>query len=70
MRGVGVGVKNLVIFYECHNCMITNIKKVMVLVMSLVPVLQWNSYPNFLAYVSSKWKVNIHFQLLLHRVVI
>ena len=31
-----MGVKKLVIFCGCHNCMITNIKIVMVLVMSLV----------------------------------
>ena len=33
------GVKKFVISCRCHNCMITNIKKVMVLVMSLVPLL-------------------------------
>ena len=38
--GVEVGVKKLVIFCRCHNCMITNVKKVMVLVMFLVQVLQ------------------------------
>ena len=56
--GVGVGVKKLVIFCRCHNCMITNVKKVMVLVMFLVQVLQWNSFPHLLlVYVRSKWKV-------------
>ena len=39
-RRVEVGVKKLVIFCRCHNCMITNVKKVMVLVMFLVQVLQ------------------------------
>ena len=56
--GVEVGVKKLVIFCRCHNCMITNVKKVMVLIMFLVQVLQWNSFPHLLVvYVRSKWKV-------------
>ena len=38
--GGGWGVKKLVIFCGCHNCMLTNFKKVMVLVMPLVPVSQ------------------------------
>ena len=38
--GWGWGVKKLVIFCGCHNCMLTNFNKVMVLVMPLVPVSQ------------------------------
>ena len=53
--GVGAGVKKLVIFCGCHNGMIPNVKKVMLL--ALVPVLQWNSHPHFLVYVLSEWKV-------------
>ena len=39
-EGWGWGVKKLVIFCGCHDCMITNVKKVMALVTSLVSVLQ------------------------------
>ena len=53
------GIHKLVIFCGCHNCMITNIKKVMILVIPLAPVVQWNSYPHFLVYLFSKGKVNI-----------
>ena len=38
-RGRGGG-KKISHFFGCHNCMITNIKKEMILVMPLVPVLQ------------------------------
>ena len=31
--------------------------------LALVPVLQWNSYPSFLTYVCSKWKVTYIFNL-------
>ena len=50
--GVGAGVKKLVIFCGRHNCMIPNVKKVMLL--ALVPVLQWNSHPHFLVSVLSE----------------
>ena len=36
----GSGSQKMVIFCGCHNCMINNIKKVTILVMPLVPVLQ------------------------------
>ena len=54
MGGMGVGGQILVIFCGCHNCMITHVRKVLVLVMSLLPVLQQNSYPDFLVNVCLK----------------
>ena len=59
----GGGVKKLVIFCRYHNCMIPNVKRVMFL--ALVLVLQWNSHPQFLVQLCSKWKAyNLkHFQL-------
>ena len=42
MGGVreGGGVKKSLIFCGCRNCIIANVKKVMVLVISLVPLLK------------------------------
>ena len=38
--------------------MIANVKKMF---LALVPVLQWNSHPHFLAYVLSEWKLTLKF---------
>ena len=59
----GGGVKKSVIFCRYHNWMIPNVKRVMFL--ALVLVLQWNSHPQFLVQVCSRWKAyNLkHFQL-------